>query len=92
LIDECLHPSLAVVAHRMGHEAYHVNFLGLASSKDHELMPTILDGDFTFVTNNAVDFRRLYRNRPIHAGLVILVPQSPPGASGRCSPPRSKCS
>jgi predicted nuclease of predicted toxin-antitoxin system len=78
LIDECLHPSLATVAHGAGHEAHHVNFLGLASAKDHDLIPRILAGDFVFVTNNAADFRRLYRAQPVHAGLVILVPQTPP--------------
>lgn len=45
LIDECLHPTLADVAHGAGHEAHHVNFLGLASTKDHDLMPRILEGD-----------------------------------------------
>jgi predicted nuclease of predicted toxin-antitoxin system len=78
LIDECLHPTLAAVAHDAGHEAHHVNFLGLASTKDHDLVPTILEGDFVFVTNNAADFRRLYAAQPLHAGLVILVPQTPP--------------
>jgi predicted nuclease of predicted toxin-antitoxin system len=78
LIDECLHPTLADVAHGAGHEAHHVNFLGLASTKDHDLMPRILEGDFVFVTNNAADFRRLYQAQAIHAGLVIIVPQAPP--------------
>jgi predicted nuclease of predicted toxin-antitoxin system len=78
LIDECLHPSLADVAHGAGHEAHHVNYLGLASTKDHGLMPVVLDGDFIFVTNNAADFRRLYRGQPLHAGLVIIVPQVSP--------------
>lgn len=78
LIDECLHPSLADVAHGAGHEAHHVNYLGLASTKDHDLMPVVLDGDFIFVTNNAADFRRLYRGQPLHAGLVIIVPQVSP--------------
>jgi predicted nuclease of predicted toxin-antitoxin system len=78
LIDECLHPSLAEVAHGAGYEAHHINFLGLASTKDHDLMPRIVEGDFVFVTHNAVDFRRLYRGQPLHAGLIILVPQSPP--------------
>ena len=41
-------------------------------------MPRILEEDFVFVTHNAVDFRRLYRAQPLHAGLIILVPQSPP--------------
>jgi predicted nuclease of predicted toxin-antitoxin system len=78
LIDECLHPTLADVAHGAGHEAHHVNFLGLASTKDHDLMPRILEGDFVFVTNTAADFRRLYQAQAIHAGLVIIVPQTPP--------------
>ncbi len=78
LIDECLHPTLADVAHGAGHEAHHVNFLGLASTKDHDLIPRILEGDFVFVTNNAADFRRLYQAQAIHAGLVIIVPQTPP--------------
>lgn len=26
------------------------------------------------VTNNAADFRRLYAKEPLHAGLVILIP------------------
>jgi predicted nuclease of predicted toxin-antitoxin system len=78
LIDECLHPSLAEVGHAAGHEAHHVNFLGLASTKDHHLIPRILRGEFVFVTHNAVDFRRLYRRQPSHPGLVVLVPQSPP--------------
>ena len=38
----------------------------------------VLEGDFIFVTNNAADFRRLYRGQPFHAGLVIIVPQVPP--------------
>lgn len=78
LIDECLHPSLAEVGHAAGHETHHVNFLGLASTKDHDLIPRILQDDFVFVTHNAADFRRLYRFQPVHAGLIIIVPQSPP--------------
>ena len=80
LIDECLHPTLAEVAHAAGHEAHHVNYLGLASMKDHDLMPVVLEGDFIFVTNNAADFRRLYRGQPLHAGLVIIVPQVSPSS------------
>ncbi len=38
-------------------------------------MPRIIGGDFTFVTNNASDFRRLYTQQPLHADLVIIVPQ-----------------
>lgn len=30
------------------------------------------------MTNNAVDFRRLYQHLPVHAGLVIIVPNVAP--------------
>ena len=41
-------------------------------------MKPIREGEFTFVTNNAKDFRRLYAQEDIHAGLVILIPNVPP--------------
>jgi predicted nuclease of predicted toxin-antitoxin system len=78
LIDECLHTSLVDVAQRHGHEAHHVNWLGLSGATDRGLMPRIVEQDFTFVTNNAGDFRRLYARQEVHAGLVIVVPQVSP--------------
>lgn len=59
LIDECLHTSLVGLAQERGHEANHVNWLGLSGETDWALMPRVIQGDFTFVTNNAADFRRL---------------------------------
>jgi predicted nuclease of predicted toxin-antitoxin system len=78
LIDECLHTSLVDVARQHGHEAHHVNWLGLSGATDRGLMRRILEEDFTFVTNNAADFRRLYARQEVHAGLVIIVPQVSP--------------
>lgn len=78
LIDECLHTSLVAVAEARGHEAHHVHWLGLSGATDRDLMPRIIDGDYTFVTNDAVDFRRLYGRQQLHAGLVIIVPQVVP--------------
>jgi predicted nuclease of predicted toxin-antitoxin system len=78
LIDECLHTSLVDVAQQHGHEAHHVNWLGLSGATDRGLMPRIVEDDFTFVTNNAADFRRLYARQEVHAGLVIVVPQVSP--------------
>jgi predicted nuclease of predicted toxin-antitoxin system len=75
LIDECLHTSLVAIALEHGHECSHVNWLGWSGATDWDLMPLILDGDFTFVTNNARDFRKLYAREYLHAGLVIIVPQ-----------------
>jgi predicted nuclease of predicted toxin-antitoxin system len=78
LIDECLHTSLVDVARQHGHEAHHINWLGLSRATDRGLMPRIVKGDFTFVTNNAADFRRLFARQELHAGLVIIVPQVAP--------------
>ena len=78
LIDEYLHTSLVKVAVDRGHEATHVAFRGLSGMQDWSLMAPIREGGFTFVTNNARDFRRLYAREEIHAGLVILIPNVPP--------------
>ena len=78
LIDECLHTSLVEVAVERGHEATHVTYRGLSGVQDWNLMAPIREGEFTFVTNNAKDFRRLYAQEDIHAGLVILIPNVPP--------------
>ncbi len=78
LIDECLHTSLVEVAVERGHQAVHVVYRGLGGVQDWSLMAPIREGEFTFVTNNAKDFRRLYAKQEIHAGLVILIPNVPP--------------
>lgn len=75
LIDECLHTSIVAVAQAHGHDCFHVNWLGLSGETDWDLMPRIIEEDFTFVTNNARDFRKLYGKEELHAGLVIIVPQ-----------------
>lgn len=82
LIDECLSPELTKLAHAKGHgESSHVVWLGRAGLKDWELKPVILDGDWTFVTKNSVDFRGpaerpgakgQYADVTLHAGLVCL--------------------
>lgn len=41
-------------------------------------MDTILERDYTFVTNNRADFLTLYSHAPVHAGLVIIVPNVTP--------------
>lgn len=82
LVDECLSPELAKLARAKGHgESSHVLWLGRAGLKDWELKPVILDGDWTFVTRNSLDFRGpadkpgakgQYAGVEIHAGLVCL--------------------
>ena len=78
LIDECLHESLVGVAHRAGLDAAHVNHLGLSGKADWELADRIVKEDFTFVTNNRVDFIRLFGKIELHAGLIVLVPNVVP--------------
>jgi predicted nuclease of predicted toxin-antitoxin system len=78
LIDECLHTSLVEVAHTAGHLADHVNYLGLGSSKDWQLMATIRARDYTFVTNNRTDFLVLHGQESLHAGVIIIVPSVTP--------------
>jgi predicted nuclease of predicted toxin-antitoxin system len=78
LIDECLHTSLVELAHAASHLADHVNYLGLGSSKDWQLMATIRAQDYTFVTNNRSDFLALQRREPLHAGVIIIVPSVTP--------------
>lgn len=82
LIDECLSAELAGLAETRGHAgSSHVRWIGKAGVKDWNLMPTILNGDWTFVTRNAYDFRGgadapgdkgEYAKVELHAGLICL--------------------
>ena len=66
------------LANAEGHEAYHVVHIGMTGAKDWQIIQTIIAEDYTFVTNNASDFRALYQAEDLHAGLVIIVPQVRP--------------
>ncbi len=48
--------------------------VGKAGWKDWNVSRLAIEGDFTLVTNNATDFRRLYAAQSLHAGLIIIVP------------------
>ena len=82
LVDECLSEELTKLAQQRGHaEASHIAWIGKRGWKDWELKPVILDGDWTFVTKNSVDFRGpigalgskgQYADVVLHAGLVCL--------------------
>jgi hypothetical protein len=41
-------------------------------------MAFVLKHDYTFVTNNRSDFLGLYSRAPLHAGLIIIVPNLTP--------------
>jgi hypothetical protein len=82
LVDECLSEELTKLAQRRGHaEASHVAWIGKRGWKDWELKAIILDGDWTFVTRNSIDFRGPryapgsggeYADVALHAGLICL--------------------
>ena len=74
LVDECLTVDLVSVARQAGHDAQHVAHVGKAGWKDWNVARYASDGDFILVTNNASDFRHLYAAEPLHAGLIILIP------------------
>jgi predicted nuclease of predicted toxin-antitoxin system len=74
LIDECLSVDLVSVAHQAGHDAQHVARIGKAGWQDWNVMRHAQEGEFILVTNNANDFRRLYGDEPLHAGLIIIIP------------------
>lgn len=69
------------MAQARGHDAAHVSYIGLKGTKDWHLKPIIIDGDWTFVTKNSVDFRGpadkpgskgQYADVELHAGLICL--------------------
>ena len=81
LIDENLSPSLTADAQQKGFLCSHVNHLGKTGTKDWELKRVILEGDWTFVTNNSIDFRGPanepgssgeYADVRLHPGLVCI--------------------
>jgi predicted nuclease of predicted toxin-antitoxin system len=74
LIDECLHTSLVEIAHVVGHAADHVAHRGLGGLKDWQLMRIIREQEYTFVTNNRSDFLDLHGKEPLHAGVIVIVP------------------
>ena len=56
----------------------HVNFLGLAGVTDWLLIERVIKDDYTFVTNNRIDFLKLFSRARLHAGLIIIVPNLVP--------------
>lgn len=78
LIDECPHTSLVSIAHSAGHTADHVSHRGLGGLKDWQLMRVIREQEYTFVTNNRSDFLDLHDKEPLHAGVVVIIPNVVP--------------
>jgi predicted nuclease of predicted toxin-antitoxin system len=81
LIDECLSPELTDIARdEYGIYATYVPWLGKpprgqVSWKDPDIVDSIAETDFVFVTNNRRDFVGKYypRRLEIHNGLIIIL-------------------
>lgn len=73
LIDEDLSPELADMAIARGYTAFAVtrNFR-LRGRSDHIIARYALDRELVVVTNNLVDFERIYQNKDYHPGLVFI--------------------
>ena len=70
LIDECLSPSLTMMARARGFpESMHTTWLGLQSLQDWALVRRAIDEGYVTVTNNrAPDFTALIGREPHHPG------------------------
>jgi predicted nuclease of predicted toxin-antitoxin system len=73
LIDESLCPELADLATARGFRAVAVSrSVRLRGRGDAVIAAYAIDNDMTVVTNNAVDFERIYVRREIHPGLILI--------------------
>jgi hypothetical protein len=52
----------------------HVNYLGLRTETDWDLLKVIAEQDWVLVTNNAIEFRGRYRDIELHPGVIFLLP------------------
>jgi hypothetical protein len=74
LFDECLTPTLRSVAHEFGHFGFPVTHLDREGESDESLAILAVDRDYVVVTNNRIDFKRIYKRFDLHAGLVVIIP------------------
>ena len=73
LIDECLSPSLAVIARERGYpESTHVTWLGLRAQRDWALVRRAVADEYVLVTNDRADFTPLMEREQRHPGLVCI--------------------
>ncbi len=65
LIDECLSPSLAVIARERGYPlSTHVTWLGLRARQDWALVRRAVADGYVLVTNDRADFTPLMEREP----------------------------
>ena len=73
LIDECLSPSLAVIAREQGYPlSTHVTWLGPRAREDWALVRRAVADGYVLVTNDRTDFTTLLEREPHHPGLVCI--------------------
>ena len=65
-------PLLAGVARNHDYEGTSNRDMGFLSRLDPNLYPTVVAGDWVFVTNDESDFRELADQEQLHPGLIIL--------------------
>ena len=70
--------SLVQGAQAAGYVADHVNYLSFGGLKDWQLLRVIRQRELTFVTNNGADFLALLGKKPLHPGMIIIVPNVAP--------------
>jgi len=72
LIDENLTPELAKLAQAQGFHALHATWAGLSGKTDHQVAAFAVSRDLILVTNDLVDFRKIYKRRKDHPGIIFL--------------------
>ena len=73
LIDECLSPSLAMLAREAGYpESTHVTWIGLKSRQDWALVRRAVAEGYVLVTQDRSDFTSLMEREATHPGLVCM--------------------
>lgn len=72
LIDENLSPSLAKIAQERGFTAVHATWAGVGGMKDHQVAAYAVKKDMILVTNDLSDFRKIYKRKKLHPGIIFL--------------------
>ena len=72
LIDENLTPDLAALAQGRGFYALHATWAGLSGKKDHQVAAYAAKKSMVLVTNDLSDFRKIYKRKKLHSGVVFL--------------------
>ena len=73
LIDQCLSPELAKMAMSRGFTSVYVGHMKkLYGESDHIIARYAIMKEMTLVTNNMVDFQKIYQKKDLHPGLIFI--------------------